>query len=210
MAMLATSRHDRFKQSYGRTLRLAFAAACALVVLAWFVLPEYRPEPYQLPSQDETVMVADIQAVTVEVKQPQATTIAVPKTVEAAPDATTPVETVPDLEEFLPVPVREAPAAAPAAPAGTGRADASPVIVYRAQAEYPETARQLALEGVVTVKVHVASDGSVTEVALVSGVHRLLDRAALAAARRCRFAPAYRNGKATDAWVALPYRFELR
>ncbi len=206
---MTLTQNDRFKLSYGRTLRWALLGALGIVALVWWMLPEFQPQPYRLPHDELEVIDARLEAVDMAVESPPVAVIAAPKTVTAAPDDEATVETVPDFEDLLPVPVTAWTPAPPAAVTALA-ATRAPVVTYRADAEYPEIARQMALEGVVTVKVLVAADGSVRDVALVKGVHPLLDRAAMAAARRCRFAPGLKAGEPTDAWVALPYRFELR
>ena len=76
---------------------------------------------------------------------------------------------------------------------------------------YPPLSRRLREEGVVVLKVHVRSDGSV-EAAVVdkrSGSTRL-DEAALTAVKQWHFVPARRGSEAVDSWVLVPIEFELQ
>ena len=75
--------------------------------------------------------------------------------------------------------------------------------------DYPEIARMSQLEGTVIVKVLVGPDGSVMEAAIVTGVHPLLNRSALAAARKAKFSPGKQRNIPVKAWMAIPYRFRL-
>lgn len=51
--------------------------------------------------------------------------------------------------------------------------------------EYPSMARQMGLQGTVTVRVHIRGDGSIGELAVVnSSGHKSLDKAAVSAVRR--------------------------
>jgi TonB family protein len=125
------------------------------------------------------------------------------------------------------VPVAAAPAAAPVAsvasvtaePKGVSVAPPAPVAevfvppAFRARQEpaYPERARRAGVAGVVGVRIALAADGTVrqVEVAASSG-SRLLDEAALEAARASTFAPATRNQAPVESEAVANYRFELR
>lgn len=106
------------------------------------------------------------------------------------------------------------------ASSGTGTdapADASaPIFVppqfrVRTEPAYPERARRAGAEGVVGVRIVLAANGSVRQVELTqSSGSRLLDEAALTAARASSFAPASRNRAPVDSEAVATYRFELR
>jgi protein TonB len=76
--------------------------------------------------------------------------------------------------------------------------------------DYPWLSRRRGEEGRVVLRVTVDAEGSaaVVEVAASSG-HDRLDRAALAAVRRWRFAPARQGGKAIPGTVAVLVTFRL-
>ena len=76
---------------------------------------------------------------------------------------------------------------------------------------YPESSRLAREEGVVVIRVMVASSGSVSRssVATSSG-HTALDRAALEAVSHWKFRPAALSGCAMESEIAVPVRFELR
>jgi protein TonB len=76
---------------------------------------------------------------------------------------------------------------------------------------YPAMSRRLREEGVVVLKVHVRSDGSVAEAKVDkrSGSTRL-DEAALAAVRQWHFVPARRGSEPVESWVLVPIEFELQ
>jgi protein TonB len=105
-------------------------------------------------------------------------------------------------------PVVAAPVAPPAQPATPPRFDAD--YLRNPPPEYPAFSRRRGEEGRVLLRVHVASDGSPSEVEIrtSSGVERL-DRAALDAVRRWRFVPARQGDTPVDAWVLVPIRFSL-
>jgi protein TonB len=75
---------------------------------------------------------------------------------------------------------------------------------------YPPAARRLKLEGTVTLRVLVSSDGRPQRVSLrrSSGV-RLLDEAALEAVGHWSFVPARQGDKRIATEVDVPLRFRL-
>jgi protein TonB len=75
---------------------------------------------------------------------------------------------------------------------------------------YPARAQQLGLQGRVLIHVDISPDGSVTPSVKSSSGHAILDNAALAKARTCRFAPAMRGGVAVSGSVELPFDFRLQ
>ena len=87
--------------------------------------------------------------------------------------------------------------------------DEGPVLTSFEQPEYPEQARQAALEGEVAVKVLVGIDGSVERVTVLSATDPIFEDAASDAASRCRFTPAKLEGNPTRSQVMIPFKFSL-
>lgn len=112
-------------------------------------------------------------------------------------------EAVSDVVE--PAPARAAPVESPPS------ARTSPARVVRRPApEYPERARCAGWQGRVMLRVTVAADGSVSDVALETSCgHDVLDRAAEAAVRIWTFEPAYRDGVAVESRFRVPVSFRL-
>ena len=76
--------------------------------------------------------------------------------------------------------------------------------------QYPRAALRSASSGTVHLRVDVAANGSVANVAVARGSgSRELDRAAVNAVRRWRFEPARRNGEPVMATVDVPMEFKL-
>lgn len=76
--------------------------------------------------------------------------------------------------------------------------------------EYPESARHLGLEGKVRLLLHIDREGNVYKVEVVSGLHPILDRAAMAAARSARYEPALDGrGRPMASTATVTVRFEL-
>lgn len=74
--------------------------------------------------------------------------------------------------------------------------------------EYPDEARRQGIEGAVTLEIRVREDGSVDTVEVVDGAEPLA-AAAVAAARKARYAPARRDGRPIAATVRQTMRFQL-
>jgi protein TonB len=86
-----------------------------------------------------------------------------------------------------------------------------PVPVKQIVPAYPEIARDAGVEGLVMVKVLVGKDGRVLDVWL-DPKHEIpmLNDAAMSAARKWVFKPAFANGKPVPVWTAIPFNFVLR
>lgn len=148
---------------------------------------ERRPTPPQTPLQTPTQIAAPAES-------PAPTPIAV------APAPT-----------FVaaPAPVVAAPVVAPMAAPTQPRFDAD--YLDNPKPAYPAISRRLGEQGRVTLRVHVAADGSTSEVQLhtSSGSSRL-DQSALDTVRRWKFVPAKRGPDPVAAWVLVPIAFTLK
>jgi periplasmic protein TonB len=126
-------------------------------------------------------------------------------------------------------PAVAAPAAADAAPAppvlaaatsaGSTRAEPTPVVAPRFDADYlsnpapayPPASRAMGEQGKVFLRVFVSPHGEALEVQVRSGSgHERLDLAALEAVRHWKFVPARQGAEAVAAWVIVPISFSLR
>ena len=87
--------------------------------------------------------------------------------------------------------------------------DIVPRPTARVAPSYPPAARRLKISGRVLVSVLVDERGEVIQAKVLRSDHKLLDSAALEAARKWKFIPASGNGRAVQAWYTLP-EFEFR
>ena len=77
--------------------------------------------------------------------------------------------------------------------------------------DYPLALLERGVGGVVWLRVRVERDGRAADVQLLRGSgQRLLDEAALAAARGWRFVAARRGAQSLASWVEFPVRFAVR
>lgn len=166
------------------------------------VLVTLLPEPVALPGEakEGTALGAGL---TLPVKP-----AFVPVPAALLPPAIAPVAAAPAVVE---PPAAEPRGVAVAAPAPGADIFVSPAFRVRQEPVYPERARRLGVSGVVVVRVALAADGTVRSVELTaSSGSRLLDEAALAAARASTFEPATRNRAPVESEAVASYRFELR
>ncbi len=84
-----------------------------------------------------------------------------------------------------------------------------PISTEIPKSEYPEEARRLGFEGAVRLKLRVDEEGRVGEVVVVQDPGHGLGDAAARNARRFRFRPARRAGRAVATDIPFTVRFEL-
>jgi protein TonB len=203
--------NDEFKAKYPKYVRWSAVIAVLITLVFFLVTPQYVPNPYKLRRTE--LEVVDLPPETIELPPPPKDLPPPPKVVEAAPDdeVTEDVEiaeTLMELDSFLDTPTTNYDMGGEV---GFVASQTPPQLLPGgfAQPEYPEMARISQLEGTVLVKVLVGPDGSVMAAEILQGVHPILNRAALAAARRCKFQPGRQRNIPVKAWMAIPYNFRL-
>jgi TonB family protein len=85
-----------------------------------------------------------------------------------------------------------------------------PQIVHSAVPEYPPLALKADLMGRVIVRVWVDKQGRPREVRVWSSTNEIFNDAAIEAARKYIFVPAYMNAGPVSVWVSLAFNFKLR
>lgn len=96
-----------------------------------------------------------------------------------------------------------------AAPPVSTAAKTPPKVVYKPKPEYTAEARQLHLEGVINVRIHVSATGSVQVLGIVgSGLGHGLNEAALRAAQGLRFSPAMQDGHPVEWDGTVGFNFQ--
>lgn len=88
------------------------------------------------------------------------------------------------------------------------QAEALRNVVTRVQPDYPATARQLRIQGIVELQIVISDTGAVEEVSIVSG-NPMLTRPAVEALRKWKFTPFTADGKAIRAQTQLSVAFKL-
>jgi len=176
-----------------RYLKGAVLLALVLTALLVWLWPGYEAKPYVL-RQTEVLELVVIEPISLLDEPPQPIEVPrMPPIVEAADvDDPNAVDTIPEPISIW-TPFRKV-IQPPLSDEGFIPSSAEPVLTFQMKADYPEIARRAGLEG--TVLIHAR--------------HPLLDKAAQAAALRCRFTPAKQRAVSVPVWVAIPYRFRLR
>ncbi|MCC6646182.1 MAG: TonB family protein [Polyangiaceae bacterium] len=98
------------------------------------------------------------------------------------------------------------PADAPKKPAGL----LPPVLKDFVDAPYPEEAKKQGKEGNVVLQLDIDADGNVTQATVIGPAGSGFDEAAVAAARRFKFSPATRDGRAIASRINYRYAFTLK
>jgi TonB family protein len=88
--------------------------------------------------------------------------------------------------------------------------DTKPVRLHAPAPQYTEAARANRTQGSVILRVLVNEDGNVTAVRIVRGLPDGLTEQAIDAARRSKFKPAMKDGKAVTYWAVLEMTFNIR
>lgn len=154
----------------------------------------------------------------------------------AIPQATTPLEPLPETARPSPPPIvaTSAPTEPPSvysavferplprtptfpAPTGTrGPMDPevqkrvrAPVLVKKVEPEYPEAARKARMEGQVVVEAILTDRGELTEIRVARPLNPLLDASAIAAFRQWQYQPATLDGKPVRVYVTATVTFSL-
>ena len=88
--------------------------------------------------------------------------------------------------------------------------DTYPTFINQAAPEYPPEAKMEGIEGTTTIKALIGKNGKAekVEVAKSSG-SKMLDDAAVEAAKQSTFSPGTQDGKPVAAWVAYTVNFKL-
>ena len=105
-------------------------------------------------------------------------------------------------------------AAAAGPPSGSGMAHAQPVttsivVTQKPEPQYTAEAREMHIQGDVTLEVRFAATGEVQVLRVVNGLGHGLDEQARTAAERIRFKPATRDGKPVDQVSIIHIAFQL-
>ena len=207
MAEVIFSANVEFKSRYGKYVRNALIAAVVIHFLVFFFSPPFTFKPYTL--KEERFEVVELPQ-NIEIPPPPKE-VALPQVpVEAAEgEEETDEDIAPttfDSFEDMPPP--------PAPTSGQAEMflafDEPPILQYFEQPSYPQLARDAGIEGTVAVKVLVGENGKVIDaVVLSSDVTPTMERAAVAAAMKCRFRPAKQRTVPVRAHVMIPFAFKL-
>jgi len=81
-------------------------------------------------------------------------------------------------------------------------------VLHRVEPEYPESAREMKIQGPVVLDLHIGANGGVQQIAVISG-QPLLARAAKDAVRQWRFRPRVVDGRPATMQTRITLNFRL-
>ena len=84
-----------------------------------------------------------------------------------------------------------------------------PIPIRTITPEYPEFAKRIGVEGVVSVRIWVDKEGKPKKAVVMKSDNDLLNENALKAAMQFLFTPAVMNNGPVAVWVSVPFRFRL-
>jgi protein TonB len=197
---------QEFKNKYPRLFRYSVLGAIAVHALAFLLMPEWQPKPYQL--RERQVLEA--------INIPDQISIPPPPKEEAKPVVPTEIEPSEDADAAETIASTELDVEAPPElPPPVARAefftafDEPPQVIVQIPPEYPDMARMAELEGVVMVQIGVNEFGDVVEANVVQGIEGL-NQAAVEAVYKWKFRPAKQRDIPVPVRIVVPIRFTLR
>lgn len=76
--------------------------------------------------------------------------------------------------------------------------------------KYPEDAKKNTIKGIVQVQFVITKDGNVEKVSIKKGANEMLDVESIRVVKSFpKWKPAKRNGKSVNAWVVIPFNYQL-
>lgn len=160
------------------------------------------PPPAPKPVKTQLTPVAPPTPLAVNTPTPQ------PSEVTLAP--VTPSQPVTTGEKALTNATATASTGAPAAPPKVEFSSSDADYLNNPKPPYPPLSKRMGEQGRVVIRTLIAADGTATDASIFksSGFDRL-DQAALATARKWRYAPGKRAGVAEAMWFNVPFNFVL-
>ncbi len=209
------SANAAFKAQYQKTLRWSVLLAFLITIIAFIISPEIKFKPYVLRTEELEIVDLEEPPDVIDLPPPPPAPPPPPRVIEAAPDDAflddvDIADTLVDFDQawtsglpsFGDTGIDEGFVVSQEKPTLKPGGYVSP--------EYPEMARLSQMQGTVIVKILVGPDGNVLDAQILKGVHPLLDREALRAARQTKWNPGKQRNIPVRAWMALPYNFTLR
>jgi protein TonB len=196
------------KSKYPKWREIGIMSALAIITILFYAFKDFKPA-YSLEKKlDIPIENVDIPP-TEQLKRPPPPArpaIPIESEDEDIPEDLTIEETEVDFSETveeLPPPEEEEPIVPFFA------LSEKPEVIKQARPEYPELARKAGIEGRVTVKVLINTQGDVEKVEVVKG-HPMLDDAAVESAKKWKFKPGKQRDRTVKVWMNIPIDFKLK
>jgi len=197
--------NEHFGRRYGRVLLISLLLSATFFVLVAMYAPPYSPQPYRLRDTPTTV-VNIAPNIALHKAPPRIPRPPIPDDVIENPEA-------PDVP-FPPTsyPVGNPPLLDPLeGPEDYIGWDKDPELVRQVAPEYPDLARQAEAEGRVKLLITIDETGRVVDAEILeSEVLVSMERAAIEAARKWLFKPAYQRDVPVRCTIVISFNFSLR
>jgi TonB family protein len=82
-------------------------------------------------------------------------------------------------------------------------------ILKKPDPDYTDQAERNRTRGLILLRAILSADGTVKNIQVLNGLPDGLTEKSIEAARRIKFKPAMKDGKAVSTWVYLEYRFDI-
>jgi protein TonB len=208
------SANAEFKAQYQKTLRWSAVIALVITVIAFIISPEIRFTPYKLRQEELEVVDLEDKQEAIDLPPPEIKQPEPPKVIEAAPDdeVTEEVDIADTMIDFDQAIMSGMPQYGTGGDEGFVVSQEKPRLAPGGYVppEYPEMARLSQMQGTVVVKILVGPDGSVLDAQILKGIHPMLDREAIKAARKTKWIPGKQRNIPVKCWMAMPYNFTLK
>jgi protein TonB len=195
------------KNRYSKWIEIGIVVALAIITILFYSFKDFKSS-YKLEKLDISIENVDIPQTEQFQRPPPPARPAIPieSEDEDIPDDLTIEETEVDFSETLenlPPPEEEEPIVPFFA------LSEKPEVVRQSKPEYPELARKAGIEGRVTVKVLINTQGDVEKVEIVKG-HPMLNDAAVESAKKWKFKPGKQRDRTVKVWMNIPIDFKLK
>ncbi len=204
MAKKNTPENYDLKELYPLYVKRSLLASLIILIVLFLLAPDYEPHPYQLKKEVKELKMENVAQEVQKINEPPP-----PVKKKVAPK----LEESEEAEEEVDIASTTFnPTDVPAEDTGERiyrYYERPPQLVKQVEPEYPDVARQLGLEGTVILELVIEKDGHVSHVKVLRGVHPLLDEAAVQAAYKLKFTPAYNKDMPVRCYATWPIRFSL-
>ncbi len=205
MATKNTPENYDLKERYPIFVKRSLLTTLIILIVMFLLSPNYEPHPYQLKKKVTELKMENVAQEVQKINEPPPVVKkkVAPKLEESeeADDEVDIATTTFDTNE------------PPTDDMGEQKIyryfERPPQPVTAIEPDYPDVARQLGLEGTVILELVIETDGHVSHVKVLRSVHPVLDEAAVQAAYKMKFTPAYNKDMPVRCYATWPVRFSL-
>ncbi len=200
------SGQSHLKYKYRKILEISFLAVLFVIILFFYSFKEFNRKTKYIPKNNGFISVVDIPMIK-QYKKPLCphhpyipvpgerietlTNIPIECIFQSDPNSLPPPPE-PGNEIFDFIAVQE-----------------KPKLINMVRPHYPAIARKSGIDGTVVVNVLIDTNGNVEKAEILKSIPAL-DKAALEAAKQCRFKSGKQRDKYVKVWMSIPFKFKLK